>query len=140
MAAGRPEPFEFALVEPPMRGRFTKALAALLCGLIAGQPAYAGNSELPDIGTPANTIITPQEEAQLGAMILKQITDADQLLQDPEVDEYIQGIGDRLASHAQEGPRRFTFHVVKDPSINAFAIPGGFVFVNVGMILATSDE
>jgi beta-barrel assembly-enhancing protease len=142
MAAGRPEPFASAPVETQMRARFTKALVAVLAGLMAGQPVHAtnGNSELPDIGTPANTIITPQEEAQLGAMVLKQITDADQLLQDPEVDEYIQGIGDRLASHAQEGPRRFTFHVVKDPSINAFAIPGGFVFVNVGLILSTSSE
>jgi len=125
-----------------MPGRFSKGLIAVLAGLMAGQPVYAANgySELPDIGTPANTIITPQEEAQLGAMVLKQITDADQLLQDPEVDEYIQGIGDRLASHAQEGPRRFTFHVVKDPSINAFAIPGGYVFVNAGLILSTSSE
>jgi predicted Zn-dependent protease len=102
-------------------------------------PAEVTN-ELPDMGSPEATIISHSEERQLGYMMVQQLRDQNALLEDPEISEYLNSIGDRLAAQSPDGAQGFQFFVVKDPAINAFAIPGGFVFVNYGLILATNSE
>ena len=127
-----------------MRGAFRRFLIALLALLLAGEPVLAAApfNELPDIGTPADAILTPAEEYQLGGMVIKELRDSGQIIDDPEITEYVQGIGDRLAGHAAEssGTRRFHFYVIKEADINAFALPGGYVCVNLGLVLATRSE
>ncbi len=118
------------------------SLLALLAVVAAG-PVSAGpapGTDLPDIGTPADVLMTPREEYEIGSMIVKGLRDSGQILDDLEVSEYIQAVGSSLAARAREGTLKFTFFVVKDPSINAFALPGGFIGVNYGLILATSSE
>jgi beta-barrel assembly-enhancing protease len=115
--------------------------AVTALAVVAGaQAAPISSTQLPDIGTPADSIMTMSDEYQIGSMIVKGLRDSGQLLDDLEVNEYIQRVGQSLSSHAQEGTIKFTFFVVKDPSINAFALPGGFVGVNAGLILATASE
>ena len=118
------------------------ALALWLAIAVAGaaRAAPLPGQDLPEIGTPADAVITISDEYKLGAMIIKGLRDSGQILDDLETGEYIQGIGARLASHAQEGNVKFTFLIVKDSSINAFALPGGFVCVHSGLILATTSE
>ena len=119
-----------------MRRLALTILASLLtCGAFA-----ATVDELPEIGTPANTVLTTDDEFQIGAMIVRGLRDAGRILEDPEITEYVQSVGSRLASHAQDGRHRFQFFVVKDSSINAFALPGGFIGVNAGLVLATHNE
>jgi predicted Zn-dependent protease len=115
-------------------------LITVSAGLLVCSSAWPGAEDLPDIGTPADATITQSDEYQIGLMVVKGLRDAGRILEDPETTEYIQSIGNRLASHAQDGKQRFTFFVVKDPGINAFALPGGFIGVNEGLILATADE
>jgi predicted Zn-dependent protease len=117
-------------------------LALFLAALLGASPALAQDSrgDLPDIGSPASTTITLADEYKIGRMILKGLRDAGQIVEDPEVTEYIQGVGSRIASFAHEGGQRFTFFVVKDPGINAFALPGGFIGVNAGLLTATANE
>lgn len=103
-------------------------------------PGPGTGADLPDIGTPADTMLTLRDEYQIGSMIVREIRDAGLLVEDPEIGEYMQGIGGRLAAHAQEGTAKFTFLVIKDTSINAFALPGGFVVVHSGLILASKSE
>jgi len=116
-------------------------LIALALGLATAASAQsrAGN-DLPDIGTPADATITRSDEYQIGLMIVRGLRDEGQILEDPEVNDYIQSLGSRLAAQAQEGGQRFQFFVVRDPSINAFALPGGFVGVNQGLLTATANE
>ncbi|HSD74321.1 MAG TPA: M48 family metalloprotease, partial [Steroidobacteraceae bacterium] len=117
-------------------------LIITLCACLLACVAGAGNvvEDLPDIGTPANTTLTPDDEYQIGAMIVRGLRDAGQILEDPELTEYVQTLGSRLVSHAQGGQQRFQFFLVKDSSINAFALPGGFIGVNAGLVLATANE
>ena len=58
----------------------------------------------------------------------------------PKLQAYIERIGKRLAAQPQAGGFPYTFKVVKDPSINAFALPGGPTFVNTGLIAAADNE
>ena len=110
--------------------------------VLAGEAsAQAGSgNDLPDIGTPADSTITRSDEYQIGLMIVRGLRDQGQILEDPEVNDFIQSLGSRIAAQAQEGGQRFQFFVVKDPSINAFALPGGFVGVNQGLLTATANE
>ncbi|HEY4367285.1 MAG TPA: M48 family metalloprotease [Steroidobacteraceae bacterium] len=96
--------------------------------------------DLPDIGSPAGAMITLSDEYQVGRMIVRGLRDSDQILEDPEVSEYIQSLGSRLSSEAHEGAQKFTFFVDREPVINAFALPGGFIGVNAGLVLETKNE
>lgn len=122
-------------------------LACLItwCGIhapigVASPLSNPVSAELPDIGTPADAILTNSEEYQVGSMIMRQLRDSGELIDDPILSQYIQDIGSKIAAHAQEGNRLFHFYLIRDSGINAFALPGGFICVNSGLILATRSE
>jgi predicted Zn-dependent protease len=118
-----------------------RALTAVLLLLLAlPAPAQTTGSELPDIGNPASTALSLADEYKIGLMIYRQLREAGQVVEDPEITEYLQGVGMRLASQAHEGAHRFTFFAVRDSGINAFALPGGFIGVNAGLVKATRSE
>jgi predicted Zn-dependent protease len=102
--------------------------------------APAAGSDLPDLGSPAATVLSQGDEYRLGAMVAKELRDQNALLEDPEVGEYINNVGQRLAAQSAMGGQNFHYFVVKDTTINAFAVSGGYVFINAGLILATASE
>ncbi|MGN6452768.1 MAG: M48 family metalloprotease [Steroidobacteraceae bacterium] len=102
--------------------------------------APTAGSELPELGSPASAVLSQTDEYRLGAMVTKELRDQNALIEDPEISEYINGVGQRLASQSAEGGRHFQYFVIKDPVINAVAVPGGFGFINAGLVLATSTE
>ena len=120
------------------------ACAALVtAGTAAAQaptPRSATANELPDIGTPANATLTLDDEHQIGLMIVRGLRDQGQIVEDPEISDWIQNLGSRIAAQAPDGGQRFRFFVVRDAAINAFALPGGFIGVNQGLIIATANE
>jgi len=104
------------------------------------RPALAVDETLPDIGSPADTVLSKDQEKIIGRSIYKGMRDAGQLVTDPEIQEYIQNVGQRVAANAQDGDFRFQFFVVDQPTINAFALPGGYIGIHSGLLLATSSE
>jgi predicted Zn-dependent protease len=114
--------------------------ASLLPIIVAPAAAQTGSSELPDIGTPASTTLSLIDEYKIGLMIVRSLRESGQIVEDPEITEYLQSLGMRLASQAHEGAHRFTFFAVRDAGINAFALPGGFIGVNAGLVTATRSE
>ncbi|NND61365.1 MAG: M48 family metallopeptidase [Gammaproteobacteria bacterium] len=116
-------------------------IALLSLALLTPQvPLAAVGDELPDLGDAGGAVISNNEEYQLGRMIMRQLRQSGALLDDPVVDEYVQALGQRLASHAHEGQHKFQFFVVRDPRINAFALPGGFIGIHHGLVLAAENE
>jgi beta-barrel assembly-enhancing protease len=105
-----------------------------------GQGSSAADQELPDLGSPATAAVSLEEEYRAGLGWFAQIRQSGQIIEDPEISDYIQEIGHSLSSHAEEGQHQFYYFVLKDPVINAFAMPGGFIAINSGLILATSNE
>jgi beta-barrel assembly-enhancing protease len=103
------------------------------------QPPAAG-SDLPDLGSPAELSLSRTDEYRLGAMVAHELRDQNALLEDPEVSEYIQSLGQRLASQSAMGGEFFHYLVVKDTSINSFAVSGGYVFMFTGLILVSATE
>jgi predicted Zn-dependent protease len=104
-------------------------------------PAQSTGSDLPDIGSPASSTLSLDEEYRIGLQVVRQLRDEGQILEDPESAEYLQALGSRLVAQATgDSAQRFNFFWVRDDSINAFALPGGFIGVNHGLILATRNE
>ena len=100
----------------------------------------ATNQELPELGSAANAAVSIDEEYGAGLMVVRSLRESGQLLEDPEVGQYIQEIGHSLSSRAEEGQHQFNYFVLRDPVINAFAVWGGFIFVNSGLILNSNSE
>jgi len=117
----------------------TVAAAAVM---VAAPPptAHAAGDDLPDMGSPSDTVLSKNRARQIGRSVVAQMREAGQILEDPELEEYIESLGHRLSAHAHDGDQRFDFFVVNDGGINAFALPGGFVGVNAGLILETERE
>ena len=111
--------------------------AALLVTI--GQSTTA-QVNLPDMGSPADAVLSNSAAAQLGRAIMRQIRASGMLVEDPQITEYINEIGHRISAHANDGGQKFTFFVIDQPSINAFALPGGFIGVHMGLIEASRSE
>lgn len=96
--------------------------------------------ELPDLGEVAQTVMTPLDEQRIGEEIMREVASSGEVVHDIEVIDYLQVLGYRLASNSPDNRQRFTFFVVRDPSINAFAMPGGVIGVHTGLMLSSSSE
>jgi predicted Zn-dependent protease len=99
-----------------------------------------GHLNLPNMGEPADAALSPAQEAQIGREVVAQIYQYDYIVDDPEIIEYLQAMGAKLAAASPTKPPDLDVFPVKDPRINAFALPGGHIGINAGLIAATSDE
>jgi predicted Zn-dependent protease len=104
---------------------------------MGGEPL---NLDLPDMGDPTGTLFTPQQEKELGEAFFRNLHNQTEISEDPEITDYIQSLGQKLVEHSDTPGQAFHFFVVKDPNINAFAGPGGYIGVNSGLILTTESE
>jgi predicted Zn-dependent protease len=80
-----------------------------------------------------------ETEIRMGKQFAQQVEQSAKLVQDPVVNEYVNRIGQNLVRNS-DARVPFTIKVVDDDSINAFALPGGFFYVNSGLILAADEE
>ena len=79
--------------------------------------------------------ISPQQEAEMGLNYSQQINAQLPIVRDPEVNAYMNRLGDSLAVLVDDQGRNWRFSIVDAPEINAFAVPGGYIYVNKGLIL-----
>jgi beta-barrel assembly-enhancing protease len=120
--------------------KFTVFALIVACTLLAGASVHAVDTQLPSMGSSASAIASPEEQRQYGFYVLHELRNQSQVLDDALLNDYINTLGYRLVSDSPRPDQPFTFFVVRDPSINAFALPGGFVGVNAGLITTTSNE
>ncbi|MCX7185507.1 MAG: M48 family metalloprotease [Nitrosospira sp.] len=114
-------------------------LAAILPLLFA---LNVSADELPELGDVSQATISPRQERQLGLQIMTEIRADRSYLDDPEIAAYLTNLGNRLLAGTNEDhpDQEFEFFALQDPSINAFALPGGFMGFNSGLILAAQGE
>ncbi len=99
-----------------------------------------GSPDLPDIGDSAGSAISPDFERRLGKAFMRSIRQYATIIDDPEVQSYIESIGYRLAANSDDNSLTFSFFVVDSPDINAFAAPGGVIGINSGTIMSSRSE
>jgi beta-barrel assembly-enhancing protease len=103
-------------------------------------PVYGHAAELPDFGSPADAALSKSREAQIGRNVMLQLRNAGVVVDDPFLEAYLGSVSSRLATHVNNGDFNFNLFVVQDDSINAFALPGGYIGVNSGLLLASETE
>lgn len=112
--------------------------ACLLALWVPTQILQAG--ELPDLGLSAQSTFTQKQEQALGDRIIADIRSQHEMLDDVALVDYLNRLGNRLASASSNPTQQFTFFIVEDPSINAFALPGGYIGIHTGLILTAQSE
>jgi len=143
---------------PPRRVARGRLVAALVAVALAVQPlapvaidagsVYAQSppapsqpaQSLPDLGEESQASLTPAQEHKIGEMVVRQIRASGGYLDDPEVNDYLNEIGHRLVAAIPDARQEFQFFAMADPTVNAFALPGGYIGVNTGLILLTQNE
>ncbi|HEX8754733.1 MAG TPA: M48 family metalloprotease [Steroidobacteraceae bacterium] len=118
----------------------TVAMAAQPFNPITTDLPSAINSELPDLSSPASGLLDKQGQYELGYSVMMQMRQQNALFNDPETSEYIQQIGQRIASQSTDGGGYFHYVVLKSAELNSFAVTGGWVFVFTSMIEFTHSE
>ncbi len=117
--------------------------AVVVSTLCLGMPqTYAFEKlNLPQMGEPADLVMSPKDEKAIGRGYMRQIRQFLDLVTDTEINTYIQQLGERLvATQPDVNAGDFTFFVVNNPEINAFALPGGYIGINSGLITAANNE
>ncbi len=114
--------------------------AALAAGAIAPGFAASGAQNLPDIGSSASQILSPELLKAYGEQTLQEMRRQNLVLDDPLLESWLQEVGDRVGANSNRPSQDFRFFIVRDRDINAFATFGGYVAVNAGLIEATTSE
>jgi predicted Zn-dependent protease len=95
---------------------------------------------LPELGDTSGALLSPSLERKIGEQAMQQIRHDPAYLDDPELTEYVNELGRRIVAASSDAQQDFEFFLVRDNTINAFAMPGGFVGVNTGLLLAAQTE
>jgi predicted Zn-dependent protease len=134
------------------RTRFFLVLASLIAGAVlatrgSSDPAVSLESltelwsdtlrDTDQIGMKA-TRVSDAEEMRIGAELARGVADSGPV--DPVTQDYVNAVGQIVAQHVSRRGIRYQFHVINSPAINAFALPGGQVFVNSGMLNFIQSE
>ena len=101
---------------------------------------HGGELRLPDIGSSASAMMSPYEQKAYGAEMLNHLRAYNMVLDDPLLNDYVANLGYRLVAHSSKPEQSFTFFVLRDNDLNAFAAPGGYIASNVGLITAMETE
>jgi len=104
-----------------------------------GMQAPPGSHSQPRF-KPGFNLFSPQQDVQIGRQSAQQILTETPMLDDPEIVGYVEQLGSKLASKAAGEKFPYQFRVVATREINAFALPGGYLFVNAGAIAAANNE
>lgn len=125
----------------PARQIAARCLVAIVACMTSTTTLASGvEYNLPELGQPADTAMTPAKERKLGAQVVYKLRSQNAIVDDVELEAYINRLGRRLAAHTDRSARRFHFYVIDTGAINAFALPGGYIGVNAGLITATDNE
>ncbi|HET6591818.1 MAG TPA: M48 family metalloprotease [Xanthomonadales bacterium] len=122
-------------------GWLSRSLLALLtAGASLASLAQTERLSLPDMGASAETILSRKEEEDYAKALVRQMRYYEVLVEDPLISEFFRDMGYRLASNSDRPDKPFTFVVLNQPVVNAFAAPGGVVALYTGLILSADDQ
>lgn len=98
------------------------------------------NNNLPDIGGPGSAELSISKEIELGEILIKEIRGNLPVSNDPELSQYIHSLGTRITTAGLNSNFPFTFILIHSSDVNAFALPGGIVAINTGLLTLGQKE
>jgi predicted Zn-dependent protease len=119
--------------------RFRWVVPALVCAIVLAAMQICSADDRTPL-KPGWNLFTPEQDIQIGQQASARIGRQVLLLNDPRVDDYLDALGKRLADRAPGYKFPYQYRCVNDQNINAFALPGGFIYIDRGVIEAADDE
>jgi predicted Zn-dependent protease len=118
----------------------TKTMRAMVTLIVAVSLAMAACAVNPATGKKQFVLISEQQEIAMGLENDKAISAQLGIYDDPELQGYVQRLGTQLAARSERPDLNWTFRVVDDPIVNAFALPGGYIYVTRGILAHLDNE
>lgn len=118
-----------------------RAVAVILISLLVS-PTWAALPSTPQLPNPGNAKMSRQDQQKLGFQAMAEVYKQMPVLADSSAaTQYVQRLGKRLVKQIpQQYSWPYEFHVIAQKEINAFALPGGPMFINIGTIAAAQNE
>ena len=113
--------------------------ALLLVAALAAGP-IASCARNPVTGKNELSLVSESQEIQMGQQAAQEVAQTIGFVENPALQEYVAGIGKRMAAKSERPNLPWEFHVVNDAAVNAFALPGGFIFVTRGLLAYMNNE
>jgi predicted Zn-dependent protease len=126
------------LTVPKQMRRLVLAIIVLAAVLLS--QASAQQLNLPEMGSSADTMMTSGAETRLGKAFMRQVLEALPVLDDPLLTDYLETLGSSLVAADRGAGGQYTFFLIDEPVINAFAGPGGYIGIYAGLVLAAQSE
>ena len=104
------------------------------------QLSWANDVDLPDLGTPSDSTLSPVKEKEIRDSIVNQIYEYDLVMTDPIISDYIEQLGFRLAANSENPKAPFDFFMVNENVVNASTYPGGLIIIYSGLFLKSDTE
>ena len=123
-----------------MSRRLLSLSLSLIIGIAPALQPAAQSIRLPDIGDPSQVYFGPDEEQKMGLEIMQWLRSRGAVMDDAPLNEYLNSIGQSIVTYADQNGAPFTFFMVRNSSINAFALPQNFIGVHAGLLLFTQRE
>lgn len=123
-----------------LNGRPRRSAAALLALCLTCSPLGAGAQNLPDLGDSSRSALSATQERNIGKEIMVKLRADNNYLDDVEAVDYLSRLGSKLLAATPDGRQDFEFFVMRDTSLNAFALPGGYIGVHSGLVTAAENE
>ena len=121
------------------RVRWLVLSVSLFAAIVGSSIAIA--DDLPDLGESARAELSPQMERRIGENIMKEIRQREpSYIDDSDINDYLNSLGRRLVEASANPIGDFSFFAIRDNTINAFAMFGGFIGVNTGTLLTAQSE
>lgn len=118
-----------------MNSRHTLLLLASFTWLLLGGCAINPASGLPNL-----VFMSEDKEISIGRGLHEKIVESTPVYQDPQLQAYVDRIGQRLAKDSDRADLPYTFTIIDSPDINAFALPGGYIYINRGLLAYLNSE
>jgi predicted Zn-dependent protease len=118
----------------------TLSIAIMASLLLVATGTKAQETVLPQLGSSAGELITPEQEQQYGAYTLYRLRQLNYILDDPLINTWLQTMGHRLGASSDNPRQPYTFFMMRDRQINAFATLGGYIGINAGLVLIANSE
>ncbi|MBA3318084.1 MAG: M48 family metalloprotease [Gemmatimonadales bacterium] len=106
--------------------------------LVAGPMASCARN--PVTGKNEISLVSEGQEIEMGRQASQEVAQSIGFVDDPELQAYVAGIGKRMAAKSERPELPWEFHVVNDAAVNAFALPGGFIYVTRGLLSHMNSE
>ena len=137
---GRPQPGGLGTASRALHRLGRAGVLGLALAIAMPAPLHAQIERLPDLGSADSDELSNTAERRLGESVMRQLRADGTVYDDAEMNDFLNRFGGRLTGTGPARGQPFSFFAVRDDSINAFALPGGYIGVHTGLLAAAGSE